>query len=902
MAKITVQAAAKRLGMDPDSCLKKLQQMGLVVRDQLDQIEAEVLHQVKIRLEEDKARAQAEDTRTSKRIGNKVIRRRRREGEEEEPVAETAPILEPAPVLEEPAPEEKPVEAPPEPERAPEPAAMPEVPEMAVAPVEEPVTIAPVEEESPAPEPEMEEPVVPPLEATPVAAEPVLEPGEPRVHIKARAKGPKPGATEPKPRQIQLREVTREPAKIISRPTVPIETLKPSIAERPAAPPRKRVVEQPGRQAPGALPAPGVPPAPTPESRGRKGRRVVDFAERGKKRDEDERELSFMRARRGKKRKGAKQTEITTPKAIKRKLKITDSIQVGELSKRMGIKAGEVIKALMNMGMLVTIVHDVDFDTASIIASEFGFEVENVSIEAEDLLEKHESREEDLEARPPVVTVMGHVDHGKTTLLDAIRETDVAAHEAGGITQHIGAYSVTLPNGRQITFVDTPGHESFAAMRARGAQVTDIVILVVAADDGVMPQTIESINHAKEANVPVVVAINKIDKDGANVERIRQALLTYGLVPEELGGDTLYAQISAKKRQGIDNLLDQVLLQAEMMDLRSDPKRAGLAVVLDARLERGRGPVADVLVKEGTLRKGNFIVADTFYGRLRMMFDDHGNEVAEALPGVPVQVIGLNGVPRAGVILNSVPDEKTAKTMANMRTNQARTEEQKKRTAVRLEDLYEQIKEGELKEIKIVLKGDVQGSVEAVRDALEKLSNDEVKVRIIHSAVGTITETDVNFASASNALIVGFSVRPETKVKMAAEQQKVEIRLYNVIYDLLLDIKASIQGMLPPTFQEVVNGLAEVRNTFHISKVGTVAGCYVLEGKIVRNGKVRLLRDGVLVYTGSIGSLKRFKDDVREVQSGFECGLNIEGFNDIKLGDRIESFSIVETRPGDSDS
>jgi translation initiation factor IF-2 len=551
----------------------------------------------------------------------------------------------------------------------------------------------------------------------------------------------------------------------------------------------------------------------------------------------------------------------------------------------------------MSMGMLVTIVHDIDFDTASIIASEFGFEVENVSVEAEDLLEKIESRTEDMESRPPVVTIMGHVDHGKTTLLDAIRETDVAGHEAGGITQHIGAYNVTLPNGRQITFVDTPGHESFAAMRARGAQVTDIVVLVVAADDGIMPQTIESINHAKDANVTIVVAVNKIDKENANPERIRQELLAYGLVPEDLGGETLYAMISAKKRTGIEDLLDAILLQAEMMDLKSDPTRRGQAVVLDARLERGLGPVAAVLVKEGTLRKGNFIVADNFYGRLRMMFDDHGNEVAEALPGVPVQVIGLGGVPRAGVILNSVPDEKTAKAMATLRTNQARVDDYKKRAPVRLEDLYAQIKEGELKEIKILLKGDVQGSVEAVRDALEKLSNDDVKVRIIHSAVGTITETDINFASASNALVIGFSVRPETKVKMLAEQSKVEIRLYNVIYDLLNDIKASIQGMLPPTFTEVVNGVAEVRNTFHISKIGTVAGCYVLEGKIVRNSKVRLMRDGAVVYTGNIGNLKRFKDDAREVQTGFECGISIDGYNDVKLGDRIESYNVVESRP-----
>ena len=894
MAKITVQAAAKRLGMDPDSCLKKLQQMGIVVRDQLDQIEVEVLQQVKMRLEEEKARAQAEETRTSKRIGNKVIRRRRKEEPEAE-AAEEEPAVEPAPTPPElePLVHEEPVV------ELPGAAAAEAAPVSAEAPVagEQPageaeLPPAPAAETEPAVEPTPEEAALEAEPARSTIGEQPTEEGEPKVHIKARAKPGKPGLAEAKPRQVHLREVTREPAKILSRPAAPIATLKPGAAER-AAPPRRRVTE-PAK--PGAPVSP-TGPVPPGEVRGRKGRRVVDFADRGRKREEDARELSFLRARRQKKKKGIKQTEITTPKAIKRKIKITDSIQVGEFSKRMGIKAGDVIKQLMSMGMLVTIVHDIDFDTASIIASEFGFEVENVSVEAEDLLEKIESRTEDMESRPPVVTIMGHVDHGKTTLLDAIRETDVAGHEAGGITQHIGAYNVTLPNGRQITFVDTPGHESFAAMRARGAQVTDIVVLVVAADDGIMPQTIESINHAKDANVTIVVAVNKIDKENANPERIRQELLAYGLVPEDLGGETLYAMISAKKRTGIEDLLDAILLQAEMMDLKSDPTRRGQAVVLDARLERGLGPVAAVLVKEGTLRKGNFIVADNFYGRLRMMFDDHGNEVAEALPGVPVQVIGLGGVPRAGVILNSVPDEKTAKAMATLRTNQARVDDYKKRAPVRLEDLYAQIKEGELKEIKILLKGDVQGSVEAVRDALEKLSNDDVKVRIIHSAVGTITETDINFASASNALVIGFSVRPETKVKMLAEQSKVEIRLYNVIYDLLNDIKASIQGMLPPTFTEVVNGVAEVRNTFHISKIGTVAGCYVLEGKIVRNSKVRLMRDGAVVYTGNIGNLKRFKDDAREVQTGFECGISIDGYNDVKLGDRIESYNVVESRP-----
>jgi len=875
MAKITVETAAKRLGMDPESCLKRLQEMGMLVRDQLDQIDLDTFQQVKARLDEEKLRPHTDDSLTSKRIGSRVIRRRRvRKEAVEEPVEKATEAI----PEEEPAVEAAPVEA--APEKAEEIAALTET-EAEIAAEPE----ASLEDEAEEAIEAAEEIVDETVSDEAIEEEEEEEAEKPKKGRKGKG-GKKRDLADVKPKKVRLHDKTHEPAKVLSRPSVPLEPLKPSAAERGAPPSRTRREEE--RAAPGA--------ADAGAGRGRKGRRVVDFGQQRSRRKDQEREIGFMRNRRQKKKKGAK-TEITTPKAIKRKIKVADTIQVGELAKRMGVKSGDLIKQLMSMGMMVTIVQDIDYETAVILATEFGFEVESATIEAEDILKTEEAKPEEMEDRPPVVTVMGHVDHGKTTVLDAIRATDVASGEAGGITQHIGSYSVTLSNGRQITFVDTPGHESFAAMRARGAEVTDIVILVVAADDGVMPQTIESIKHAKEADVPIVVAVNKIDKENADPDKIKNQLMEHELVSEEFGGETLITEISAKKNIGIDDLLENVLLQAEMMELQAAPNKPAVAVILDARLERGRGPVADVIVKEGTLKKGDQIVADTFFGRVRMMFDDRGNEMAEVLPGMPVQVIGLNGVPRAGSILNVVGDEKTSKTVAELRSNQARSEEQKKRASVRLEDLYAQIQEGETQELKILLKGDVQGSVEAVRESLEKIGNDNVKVRVIYSGVGTITETDVNFASASEALVIGFNVRPEVKVKDLSEQQHVQIKLYNVIYELIEDVTAAIVGMLEPEIEEVLNGVAEVRDTFHIKRIGTVAGCYVLEGKILRNSKVRLVRDGTVVYTGQLGSLKRFKDDAKEVQSGFECGMNIDGFNDIKLGDRIESFSLIEVKP-----
>jgi len=882
MAKITVEVAAKRLGMGPEECLKRLQEMGIMVRDQLDKVDAEVFQQVKARLDEEKLRAKTLADSTSKRIGNRVIRRRRRKDESEDAeIEEAAPEkTEEAPEI--PAPQEAPEEeqapmAPPVEEPIPpvvEPSPEPPVAaEPAVAVEPESVAAA---EESPAP---IEQ--IPPAEA--IADEEAAEEEKPKGKKKKspkKAKARKKEEEEVAVKQIRFTEVTKEPAKILSKPTIPMEPLKPVVTARTGE--AKDEAATSGE-------------ATSEDRRERRGRRVVDFATRSR-RKEEQREIGFLRNRRTKKKKTLKHTEITTPRAIKRKIKVADNILVGELAKRMGVKAGDLIKKLLGLGMMVTINMPIDFDTATILATDFGFEVDKSVKDEDDILQLRDSEQDILQTRPPVVTVMGHVDHGKTSLLDVIRTTDVASGEAGGITQHVACYGVRLGDGRRLTFIDTPGHHSFAAMRARGAQITDNLILVVAADDGVMPQTIESINHAREAGVPIVVAINKIDKPNADPGKISSQLMEHGVISEALGGDTQFVHVSAKKREGIEGLLEAVLLQADMMELQADPAKNAQAVIVDARLERGRGPVADVIVKEGTLKRGDFIVAEKNFGRVRMMFDDRGTQLDEVGPAEPAQVIGLNGVPSAGVIMHAVNDEKTAKALAQLRTEKARAEEQKKRASVSLEELFAKAQEGEAKELKVVIKCDVRGSVEAVADSLLKLGNDEIQVRVIHSGVGTITESDVNLASPSEAIIIGFNVRPEAKAKQLAESLGVEIRLYNIIYDLIQEVKMALEGMLEPTFSEVVNGLAEVRNTFHIRKVGTVAGCYVLEGKIVRNSRVRLIRDGIVVHTGNLSNLKRFKDDAREVQSGFECGISIDGCNDIQTGDKIESFSLVEER------
>lgn len=580
---------------------------------------------------------------------------------------------------------------------------------------------------------------------------------------------------------------------------------------------------------------------------------------------------------------------------VKHHVVLEDSITVQDLAGQLGKKATDVIMKLMTMGVMATINQELDVDTATIIAEEFGATVEVKVSKEEELFTDIEDAPEDLQHRPPVVTIMGHVDHGKTSLLDMIRSTHVTSTEAGGITQHIGAYQVET-HGQKITFLDTPGHEAFTAMRARGAQITDIAILVVAADDGVMPQTIEAIDHAKAAKVPIIVAVNKIDKPEADPERIKQELTNYGLVPEEWGGDTIMVPVSAKKGIGIDDLLDMILLVAEMAELKANPNRNAKGKVIESKLDKGRGPVATLLVQAGTLHVGDFLIVGTTQGRIRAMFDYKGRSLKTAGPSMPVEILGLNEVPEAGDDYIAVDNEKLAKQVADKRQKEKHQQEIARNTKVSLEDLFAQIKEGEIKELNIVLKADVQGSIEAIRQSLEKLGNDEVRVNIIRTAVGGIREADVMLAAASNALIIGFNVRPDANARKLAEKEEIQINTYRVIYEAIEDVKAALSGMLDPDIKEVELGQAEIRSIFKVPKVGAVAGCYITEGKFTRAARVRVVRDGVVIHEGNLASLKRFKDDVKEVASGFECGLSIERFNDIKEGDILEAYTFEEVK------
>ena len=599
---------------------------------------------------------------------------------------------------------------------------------------------------------------------------------------------------------------------------------------------------------------------------------------------------------RGKKKKKAAQKTFIEPVKIEKAVMTAETITVRDLTERIGKPAGEIIKKLMMLGIIATINNELDYDTASLVASEFGVELElKLHETAEDALEKEdvEDAETDLVPRPPVVTIMGHVDHGKTSLLDYIRKTRVTAGEAGGITQHIGAYTVDL-KGQQITFLDTPGHEAFTSMRMRGAQATDIAVLVVAADDGVMPQTIEAISHAKSAGVQIIVAINKIDKVGANIERIKQQLTEYELVCEEWGGDTIMVPVSAVTGEGVEQLLEMILLVAEVQDYRANPNRKARGIIIEARLDKGRGPVATVLVKNGTLRVGDTIVAGTAYGRVRAMTNDRGERVKTAGPSDPVEVIGFNDVPDAGDTITAVDDDKLSRQVAEERKDKLRAALLKDQPKTTLDDLFNQISAGQIKDLNIIIKADVQGSVEAVRHSLEKLSNDEVRVRTIHGGVGAITETDVMLASTANAIIIGFNVRPDNNAREMAEREKIDVRLYRVIYQAIEDVQNAMKGMLAPKFKEVLLGHATVRQTFKVSGVGTIAGSYVTDGKIARNAQIRLLRDNVVVHEGKIDSLKRFKDDAKEVNANYECGIGIENYNDVKENDVIECFVMEE--------
>ena len=629
-----------------------------------------------------------------------------------------------------------------------------------------------------------------------------------------------------------------------------------------------------------------------------KGRRTVDFQQGDFGRHQDDDDAPRMnRSTRGRRKPGKPAAvQATQPlKAAKRKIRVTEAIRVADMAHQMGLKANEIIKVLFGLGVMATINQSLDIDTATLVAAEFDYEVEKAGFSEEDyLLPQQEDKPEDLKPRPPVVTIMGHVDHGKTSLLDAIRKSNITSGEAGGITQHIGAYHVKTKRG-EIVFLDTPGHEAFTAMRARGAQVTDLVILVVAADDGVMEQTREAVNHSRAAGVPIMVAVNKMDKPGADPDRVLRELSEMGLQPEEWGGDTIVAKVSAKTRQGLDELLELVALQSEIMDLKANPNKPAHGRIVEAKLDKGRGPVATVLIQEGTLHQGDNFVCGQFSGRVRALMNDQGKKVKEAGPSIPVEVQGFEGVPEAGEEFFAVADEKLARRIAEMRATKQRERDLASESKVTLETfLSRRASDQETLTLNLVLKADVQGSLEAITEALNKQSTEKVRINVVHGGTGAISESDIMLASASQAIIIGFNVRPTSRIKDIAERESVDIRYYDIIYKLVDDIKSAMAGLLAPVQREVYLGQAEVRNTFSVPKVGIIAGSYVADGKIARNAGVRLLRDGVVVYTGKISSLKRFKDDAREVVKGNECGVGLENFNDVKIGDIIEAFETVE--------
>ncbi len=749
---------------------------------------------------------------------------------------------------------------------------------------------------------------VPAVEDEPAAAQKKVKKPEKAVEPKLKKK---PVAKKAKPKK--KKEI---PAKIIKLPVKPPpETEAPKVKKAKAKRPKAKVTQLPRPVE--ADPVDKARKAEVPVKEKKKKKRVKRSEEPVKDKKFFKKKISFRKkevvegadlytpTRRGRKgRKGAKakasvsqlKPQITTPKAIKRRVKIDDTIALSDLAKRMGIKAGEMIKKLMDLGVMATVNQIIDFDTAVLVAAEFDYELEKASFEEEVLLKVEKDDPAKLTERPPVVTVMGHVDHGKTSLLDVIRKTNVTENEAGGITQHIGAYNVTTDKG-QIIFLDTPGHEAFTEMRARGAQITDLVVLVVAADDGVMPQTVEAINHAKAAQVPIIVAINKIDKANAEPERVIRELADAGLAPEEWGGDTIFIHVSALENRGIDDLLEMILLQAELLELKANPDKLAMGHVVEAKLDSGRGPVATVLIQQGTLKVHNAVVCGVHYGKIRALLNDRGGQVTSAGPSMPIEIIGLTGVPNAGDEFIALADEKNAKQVSTHRIQKQRSLELAKTSRLSLDKLYEQIQEGEVKDLNIILKADVHGSIEALRDSLTKLSNEEVKINVIHAATGTLTESDVSLAAVSEATIIGFNVRPSSKVQALAGEENVDMRFYNIIYDVINDIKNAIVGMMSSTFEERMLGRAEVREVFHVPKVGAIAGSYVTEGKIERGQQARILRDWVVLYDGTISSLRRFKDDAKEVQSGYECGIGISNYNDVKINDVIECYYMEEIRP-----
>ncbi|MCU0661469.1 MAG: translation initiation factor IF-2 [Myxococcota bacterium] len=951
--KIRVFKLAQELGFDNDTMVSKIAEMGLDVRNYMSAIDQEVALKVRRQLERERVESTVEQaikpgvvkrTRVGGAPPPKVAKTKppKSEPSREEIALEAAakktrkPVVKATPALE-PAVETKvPVQTA-EPQ-APKPPVIregkaaiqhkpaspvgptPSGPEPAPAPVALPQgvvrrgptsTPAPVRSVEPAP--------VRPTPAPPSAPGRGFQPprsaqSDPSAEEPTSA--PESGDRKPRGIEVAMGPITRRPANqapVIKRrisvtPPPPNRegSSRPQRETRDmrVSPPTASIPPMPNLFSPPPPPAPGSPPA-AGDDRNRAGgarRREIesrDIAPSG--RFTGVGPSKFTPGGPGRKRKLApgkkgRKTEITTPKASKRIIRIEAQISLQELAKRMGVKSTELIAQLMSMGVgTININSTLDADTAKIVASDFGYDVENVAVGENELLastrsEETEAERANREMRPPVVTMMGHVDHGKTSLLDFIRKANVAGGEAGGITQHIGAYRVKASTNQHLTFIDTPGHEAFTAMRARGANVTDIVVLVCAADDGVMPQTIEAINHARAAKVPIIVAINKCDMPTANPERTRRMLLEQALISEDLGGETIMVEVSAKTGQGVDKLLEMIALQSEVMELDANPQRAARGVVLEAYLDRGRGPVANVLVQEGTLNMGDFLVVGSSHGKIRALTDEFGRKVKNAFPSTPVEILGLETVPGAGDSFDVVSDMKTAEKVAKSRFDKDRSRMSLSTGKPSLEALYEQMQGSDQVELRLIIKTDVQGTMEALRDSLEKQSTEKVKVAVVHSSVGGITESDVLLASTAGAIIIGFNVRPAGKARTMAEEQGVEIRLFSIIYEVIDSVKAAMLGLLSPEVREETLGSAEVRETFTIPKIGTIAGLHVTSGKIVRSGRARLFRDAVQVWQGRIGSLRRFKDDVKEVQSGFECGISFDGCNDIRVGDVIEVF------------
>lgn len=896
MTKKKVYQLARELGIENKDLIARLEKMGITGKSHSSALEDSEVERVERQFHAREAQEIEE-----KRVKSTVIRRRA----VHVPVEEAPPEPEPPPPPPPPVPEPPPVVPAAvlpreEKEAVKAPAAALQKPVVPPAVVPPPVPPSPPQAAAPVATEEAVPPRKPAVAPPPKEERPMAGKGPEVVAAKAPEKAAAPAAPPPKSIVpiVQGRERDRgipgakEPAHVpgglkkvvLKRPDAPAvkEVIAPATAKKPVKwelERDKKKGKKPVEVIIGTDQAPSRKKALIKKIDDRKDKIIdLDQEERpGKWWEEKKQIVSRM-----------KKTEITVPKAIKRRIKVAETITVGDLAKKMGVKVGEVINKLMGLGIMATINQSVDFDTASLLATEFSYQVEPVAFEYEESLQQMETEPKNRKPRAPVVTIMGHVDHGKTSLLDAIRRTNVIGGEAGGITQAIGAYHVRI-NDRDIVFLDTPGHEAFTAMRARGAQVTDIVVLVVAADDGVMDQTVEAINHSRAAGVPIMVAINKIDKPNADPERIKQALTEYNLVPEEWGGETIFCEVSAKQKTNIEELLELILLQADVLELQADPDRLARGVVIEARLDRGRGPIATILIQEGTLREGDNFVCKSEYGRVRAMNNDQGKRVKEAGPAMPVEVIGFSRVPQVSAEFLGVEDEKKGRNIADYWLRKERERELSATSKITLEQLYEKIKEG-VKDLNVIIKGDVQGSIEALSESLNKLTTSDIKLKIIHSSTGAITETDVMLASSANAIIIGFNVRPDGKVSEIAEQEGVEIKLYDIIYNVIADVRAAMEGLLEPVFKEVVQGRAEVRQLFKVPKVGTIAGCHVTEGKIARNAGVKLVRDGVVVYDGRIGSLKRLKDDAREVMSGFDCGIGIDNFNDLHEGDVIETY------------